>query len=116
MQSALNVVAFASLPFALRDLLRVVYMLSSSHTIASPGLSGFAGSAGFVSQLLARVDLFWIWYLILLIIGFAIADGLPRNKAFVGVVAVLLLVLAAQAGLGSLTSNLGGQAVQRPFF
>lgn len=116
MQSALNVVAWASLPFALRDILRVVFMLSTKHAITSPGLSGFAASAGFLSQLLARVDLFWIWYLILLIIGFAIADGLPRNKAFVGVVAVLLLVLAAQAGLGSLTSNLGGQAVQRPFF
>lgn len=116
MQSALNVVAWASLPFVLRDILRVVFMLATKHTIASPGLSGFAASAGFVSQLLARVDLFWMWYLILLIIGFAIADGLPRNKAFVGVVAVLLLVLAAQAGLGSLTSNLGGQAVQRPFF
>jgi len=116
MQSALNVVAWASLPFALRDILRVVFMLSTKHAITNPGLSGFAASAGFLSQLLARVDLFWIWYLILLIIGFAIADGLPRNKAFVGVVAVLLLVLAAQAGLGSLTSNLGGQAVQRPFF
>ena len=116
MQSALNVVAWASLPFALRDLLRVVYMLVTKHSIASAGLSGFAASAGFLSQLLAHVDLFWIWYLVLLVIGFAIADGLPRNKAFVGVIVVLLLVLAAQAGLGSLTSSLGGQAVQRPFF
>jgi len=116
MQSALNVVAWASLPFVLRDLLRVVYMLVTKHSIASAGLSGFAASAGFLSQLLAHVDLFWIWYLVLLVIGFAIADGLPGNKAFVGVIVVLLLVLAAQAGLGSLTSSLGGQAVQRPFF
>jgi hypothetical protein len=116
MQSALNIVAWASLPFALRDVLRVVFMLATKHAISSPGLSGFAASSGFLSKLLAHVDIFWIWYLILLIIGFAIADGLPRNKAFVGVMVVLLLVLAAQAGLGSLTSNLGGQAVQRPFF
>ncbi len=116
MQSALNVVAWASLPFALRDILRVIFMLTTKHAISSPGLSGFAASTGFLSQLLAHVDLFWIWYFVLLIIGFAIADGLPRNKAFIGVMIVLLLVLAAQAGLGSLTSNLGGQAVQRPFF
>jgi hypothetical protein len=73
-------------------------------------------SAGFFAKLLTRVDLFWIWYVILLVIGFAVADGLPRNKALLGVVTVLLLVLAAQAGLGTLISGAGGQAVQRPFF
>jgi hypothetical protein len=116
MQSAFNVVAWGSLPFALRDILRIVFMLIAGHVIMSPGLSGFASSAGFLSKLLTRLDLFWIWYVILLVIGFAAADGLPRNKAFFGVTVVLLLVLLAQAGLGSLTSNLGGQAVQRPFF
>jgi hypothetical protein len=116
MQGALNIVAWASLPFVLRDLLRIVYMLSAKHAIVSQGLSGFVASTGFVSQLLARFDIFVIWYIILLVIGFAIADGLSRGKAMVGVVVVMLIVLAAQAGLGSLTSNIGGQAVQRPFF
>src|SRR5829696_7150581 len=36
MQSALNVVAWASLPFAARDLLRVVFMLATKHAITSP--------------------------------------------------------------------------------
>lgn len=116
MQGALTIVAWASLPFAIRDLLRVIYMLSAGHAIGSPGLSGFATSAGVAPQLLARLDIFLIWYIILLIIGFAIADGLSRGKAVFGVVVVILLVLLAQAGLGSLISGLGGQAVQRPFF
>ena len=116
MQGALNVVAWASLPFAIRDLLRIIYMLSAGHSITSPGLSGFAASSGFLSQILARLDIFMIWYVILLVIGFAIADGLPRGKAVVGVIVVMLLVMFAQAGLGTLTSSLGGQAVQRPFF
>lgn len=116
MQGALNIVAWASLPFAIRDLLRMVFMLSAGHAITSPGLSGFAASAGFLSQLLARLDVFMIWYIVLLVIGFAIADGLSRGKAVLGVVVVMLLVLFVQAGLGSLTSGLGGQAVQRPFF
>ena len=67
-------------------------------------------------QILSRLDLFMIWYIVLLVIGFAIADGLPRGKAIMGVVVVMLVILSAQAGLSSLTSNLGGQAVQRPFF
>jgi hypothetical protein len=116
MQGALNIVAWASIPFAIRDLLRVVFTLSVGHAITSPGLSGFAASAGFLSQLLTRLDIFMIWYIVLLVIGFAIADGLPRGKAVLGVVVVMLLVLFIQAGLGSLTSGLGGQAVQRPFF
>lgn len=116
MQSALNVVAWSSLPFAVRDLLRIVFMLSVGHVINSPGLSGFSTSAGFVSQLLTRADIFLIWNVILLVIGFAIADGLTQGKAVTGVLVVVMLVLLAQAGLGSLSSSFGGLAVQRPFF
>ena len=45
MQSALNVVAWASLPFALRDILRIIFMLAAGHAIVSPGLSGFGTQA-----------------------------------------------------------------------
>jgi hypothetical protein len=116
MQNALNVVAWASLPFAIRDILRMVFMGVVGHTITSPGLAGFASSSGFLEQLLARVDLFLLWNIILLVIGFAIADSLPRGKSFANVFIVYVLVLLAQAGLASLTSNLGGAAIQRPFF
>jgi len=116
MQSALNVVAWAGLPFALRDILRIVFMLSAGHAITSPGLSGFASTAGFVSQLLTRVDIFLIWNILLLVIGFASADGLSRGKAVTGVLVVIMLALLAQAGLGALGSGLSGIAVQRPFF
>jgi hypothetical protein len=116
MQGALNVVAWASLPFAIRDVLKVIYMLSAGHAIGSPGLSGFATSAGFLPQLLSRLDLFVVWYVILLMIGIAIFDGLSRGKAVVDVLVIIALVLLAQAGLASLVSNMGGQAIQRPFF
>ena len=116
MQGALNVAAWASLPFAIRDILKVIYMLSAGHAIGSPGLSGFATSAGFIPQLLSRLDLFVLWYVILLMVGIAIFDGLSRGKAIVDVLAIILVILLAQAGLGTLFSNMGGQAVQRPFF
>lgn len=114
MQGALNITAWATLPFALRDLLQMVYMLSASHAITSPGLSGFATSA-FMTQVLARTDIFLFWNIVLLIIGFSIADGLTRSKAVVGVVVVVLLLLLAQAGLGTMISGLSGTVVQRPF-
>jgi hypothetical protein len=116
MQSALNIVAWASLPFAVRDIFRMVFVLSAGHVITSPGLSGFAAGAGFLSQLLARTDVFLIWSAILLVIGFRVADGLSRSKALAGVGIVMLIVLLAQAGLGALSSGFGGAVVQRPFF
>ena len=116
MQSALSIVAWAGLPFAIRDIFRIVFMLVTQHAIVSPGLSGFSSSAGFVAQLLTRADIFLIWNVMLLVVGFAIADGLSRGKAVGGVLVVILLVILAQAGLGALTSSFGGLAVQRPFF
>ena len=115
MQNALNLVGWGSLPFALRDLLRVAYMFLAQHTITSPSLSGFATS-GFLTQLLARTDLFLLWNIILLVIGFSIADGLPRGKSFANVFIVIAFVLLVQAGLGALISNFSGTAIQRPFF
>jgi len=116
MQNALNLVGWGSLPFAVRDILRVAYMFLAQHTITSPSLSGFASSSGFLYQILARTDLFLIWNIILLVIGFAVVDGLPKGKSFANVFIVIALVLLAQAGLAALASSLGGSAVQRPFF
>jgi len=106
MQGALIIVGWASLPFAVRDVLRIIYILSASHTITSPGLSGFATNV-FLSQILARTDIFLFWNIVLLVVGFSVVDGLSRGKAWVGVLFVLLLLLSVQAGLGSLIASLG---------
>ena len=108
MQGALTIAGWANLPFVVRDILRVIFMLLVRHVIVSPGLSGFAGSAVFLAKILSQFDIFFIWNAILLIIGFSIADGLPKNKAILGVVAVLLILLLALAGIGALLSGLGG--------
>ena len=116
MQSALNITGWASLPFLIRDILRIVFMLIVGHSITSPGLSGFAGSAAFVTQMLARVDIFFIWSIVLLVIGFGVGDSLPKLKAITNVVIVTLLLLLLQSGIGTLLSNASGLVVQRPFF
>jgi hypothetical protein len=119
MSSALNIVAWASLPFALRDLLRLLFMFVARHPIASPGLSGFVTASGngalFLANLLKNVDLFFIWQVILLIMGFSLVDSLPRGKAAASVLVVLLASLLVQAGISTLLSKLGGMMVTRPF-
>ena len=115
MRSVLTLVAWACLPFALRDLLRIVFMLIAQHPIASPGLSGF-GSVLFLSKVMASVDVFFIWVSILLGMGLRVTDNLPAGKAVATVAIVLLIVLLMQGGLGTLTASLGGLMITRPFF
>lgn len=116
MQSALTVTGWASLPFLARDALRIIFMLIAGHSIQSPGLSGFVANSAFAAQLLSRVDLFFIWAVVLLIAGFGLADNLPRTKAIANVLIVSLLLLLLQSGIGAVLSNASGLAIQRPFF
>ena len=115
MRSVLTLAAWSCLPFALRDLLRIVFMLITNNPITSPGLSGFS-SVLFFSKVLASVDLFLIWFAILLVLGLRVTDNLPVGKSIAGVVIVLLLILLVQGGLGALSANLGGLMITRPFF
>jgi hypothetical protein len=118
--STLNVVAWSSLPYAVRDLLRVVYMAIVKHTVASPGLSGFIsstqGAAGFLANFLKHADLFLLWYVILLVIGISIFDSLSRSKAWLTVLVVVLVSLLAQAGMSTLFSSMSGTVISQPFF
>jgi hypothetical protein len=115
LRGTLTVVAWASMPYLIRDVLRIVYMLAVSSAISAPGFSGFAGGSGFLSGMLAGIDVFLVWYILLLAIGVAISEGLPRGKAFAGVFVLVLAVLLVQAGIGALGSNLGLSVLSRPY-
>ena len=116
MQSALTMTGWASLPYLVRDGLRIIFMLLTGHAIQSPGLSGFVENSAFAAQFLSRLDVFFVWTLILLVIAFTQTDSLPRTKAIANVTLVSLLLLLVQSGIGSLLASAGGLAVQRPFF
>jgi hypothetical protein len=115
MSSILILCAWAFLPFALRDLLRMAYMLISGHAIASPGLSGFSDNL-FLGKLLSGVDGFLIWFAILLIIGLVITDNIPQRKAVIVIVLVLTVILLLQGGMGALSTSLNSMMITRPFF
>jgi hypothetical protein len=107
MSSALNVAAWAGVPLIVRDVLRTIFVLVAGRAIQSAGLSGFVTGVGMVAQLLARLDLFLIWNIILLVIGIQVADSLPKGKAIAGVLIVMFILLLAQAGMAALGANLG---------
>lgn len=108
--TALNLVGWASLPFAIRYIVQAVAILNSKELIASPGISGFiaADAAGFMSFLrpvLAQIDLYLIWQIILLLVGIIPLTGLTRSKAWTAVLVSAVIIVALKA----LPAFIGGQ-------
>ena len=103
--------AWASFPLLLGSAVQLIYLLVGGGMIAGAGLSGLlaaAPAADGVAQagpsipaiLLGRVDLYTIWYVILLGVAVAAAGKLSRGKAAAVVaVYVVLSLLTALARL-----------------
>lgn len=111
--AALNLVAWASLPFALRYIVQAVAIMSSKQLIAAPGLSGFLAADGngfmiFLRAVLAQIDLYLIWQVVLLLVGVLPLTGLARAKAWTSVLVSVLIVLALAALPALIGSQLGG--------
>lgn len=117
--TSMNLVAWAALPFAIRDIVRSI-AISSIHTlISNPGLSGFAPAGGkfftFLSQLMGLIDIYVVWHVLLLVLGIRAANGLSRGKVWTGVLVTIVLVLGLEALLGFASTLLGGLNIVRPF-
>ncbi|MCC6189833.1 MAG: YIP1 family protein [Anaerolineales bacterium] len=118
---ALNIVAWASLPFAVRDLVRAGYMLVEKQLITNAGLTGFAPAGdgwayAALAEVLARVDLYTLWYIVLLYLGVRASGGLSAGKALAGILIALLVMLILGLLPAVIASAFGGLNIVRPFF
>lgn len=120
-RSALNIVAWASLPFFVRNIVQIFAILISHQIIKGPGLSGFmaegvTGFQAFLTALLAFVDIYLIWQIILIGIGAIKISGLKAGKAWLATLAAILIFLALKAIPGLITSQLSGLSTGGFFF
>ncbi|MCA9974038.1 MAG: YIP1 family protein [Anaerolineales bacterium] len=120
-QQALNVVAWALLPAAIRDVVRIVAMWNSGQLLGSLGLSGFAPDgegtlAVLLVALLALVDLYLLWQIGLLALGARLAANVSRVKAWSAVLITMILILALRVAPALLAAQFGDLTVIRPFF
>jgi hypothetical protein len=107
-RSTMNIVAWASLPFAVRDLVRIAAMLATRSPITHPGLSGFGPAENvFLVELFKGIDLYLLWHMILIVNGVTAADRLPLAKVVGGVLATIFFLLLLQAVPGFLANQLG---------
>lgn len=120
-RTALHLLAWASLPFAVRDLVRAAFTLATQQLIQSAGLAGFAppgtdfGSA-FLGAFLALIDLYVFWQLFLLVSGVRATSGLSLGKSLTAVGLTLLLVLALQALPPAILAQFSALGMIQPFF
>ena len=118
---SMNVVAWASIPLALREFVQIIYMLITQNLISNPGLSGFSSAVDsgfplFLGHILGFIDLYLIWHTILIILGVRLSTGINATKAFIGVIISVLVIILIQSGLAYLGSVLGNLTITRPFF
>jgi len=120
MGSVLNRVGWASLPFGLQSAVRTLAVVVSRKLISAPGLSGFAPAgdglgATLASQILGQIDLFMIWFVVLLMLSLRAHDDPGASKAWTAVLITLLVALLLIALPGVLVAQLGGLTIVRPF-
>lgn len=119
--TTLIVVAWSSIPFLIKAIVRITYMLITRKIIQYPGLSGFIPITEepinlFFIKFVANIDIFLIWCLFLLIIGIQYTTNLSRVKTTLGTTFTVLVILSFNALLAYLLSTLSGLTIIRPFY
>lgn len=120
-QQTLNITAWALLPVAIRDIIRIVAMWNSGQLLTALGLSGFAPTgeglmAVLLVSLLALVDLYLLWQIGLLALGSRLVANVSRLKGWVAVLIAILLGLVLRIVPALIAAQFSGLTVIRPFF
>jgi hypothetical protein len=120
-RNALTLVAWAALPFALRDVVRIAYMSTSGEMIQFPGLSGFAPlGAGLPliagTELLKMIDIYWLAYVLLLLRGVRANANLGAGKRVAAVSLVQIIALGAQLLPELIRYQLSGMTFMQGFW
>ena len=110
-----TVSAWSRLPLAIGFLVQAVFVAVSQGAIKYPGLAALVASGDPLADaqnpligLLARLDLFWLWHLLLVTLGVAIAARMSRGKSLALTVIYAALVLAMAVAPSLLAQAFGG--------
>ena len=119
-QGAINVVAWASLPFVLRAVVQIVAMLLTDSLVSGGGLSGFAPSGegslnAFLASMFGQIDLYFIWHVILVYLGARLSSRLARGKTWLAVLIVFVLVMAVRALPDVVLARFSDLTIIQPF-
>jgi hypothetical protein len=108
-QKVSNLIAWAMLPFALRELVKVIVIITSKKLIEDPGLSYLVASdatgvMAWLRGILGQLDFYSLLFVIFLFLGALPLSGLRTGKAILATSVALILVLVL-VGLPSVISS-----------
>lgn len=107
------VAVWATIPFMLRYLVQWVAVFATGNLVTS-GLAGVfgtgaaAGGSTILSALLAEIDFYQVWSLILAAIGMAVVARISRVKSAVVSIGSWLVITLGTVGVSSLVGSLFG--------
>ena len=107
-----NLVAWTMSPVMIRLVIQILAMLISQKTIAGAGLSGFVNvtgaGAGYLAGILGQIDIFFIWQIVLLLLGVVPLSGLPKAKSWAATGITLLIMVLLMAVPQFITTIISG--------
>jgi len=116
-----NLVGWAMLPFALGLLIKAITVAASGRLLAPAPLAALLPADSTGLQLYARavlgiIDAYWLWHVILLLLGARPLSKLASGKALGAMLAVIVLMLLLQGVPGLLGGLLGNMSGGGMFF
>ena len=111
---ASNLAAWSMTPFILRVLVEIFIILFTRRLVENPGLSALlpsdaVGFNAYLRSVLAAIDLYYVWHVILLLVGVRPLSGLSKGKALSSALAavfIMLLLLGVPGFIGTLLSGI----------
>jgi len=116
-----NFVSWAMTPFAVRLVVEIIVVLTTHKLIENPGLSSLMaadakGFSIFLRGLLANFDLYYVWHVILLLLGAVPLSGLSKSKANEATLIAALTMLLLMGIPAILSSVLSGLSTSSGFY
>lgn len=107
--------SWARLPMAIGYLVQLGIILITQSMITTPGLSFFVAGDDLMENaqnpiyvLLANLDLFWLWHLVLAVLGLAVVARMSRGKSTILVILYAVLSLGISVGWAMLSVSMAG--------
>jgi len=119
-EAFLNLVAWASVPFVLRGIIQIINVIVTKNLINQPGLSGFIPETSsrllaYIRVLLSMVDIFGIWFLVLIFLGSVPVSGLKPIKARWAAIWASLIYIILASLPGFILDQLSNIGTVQPF-
>lgn len=120
MLSALNLLAWASLPLAVRGVVHIAFVTSTGRGLVAPGVSGLfpdgeSGAVALLANAARGFDLYFLWQVALVAVGASSLGETRRARVWLTVTAVHLGFLMATSVPSYILQQLAGLTVIRPF-